>query len=273
MIKIKLQERHQVEQEFHNAVAGQSRKDFYTFGALELADRFWFHLCVTTRFKEKPSWTEIAKSRLSLSGNLSGKVVLDLGCGRGYGAIQFARMGALVYAIDISAAMVKATERLAKECGLSDKVLARQMSAEKLEFPDEMFDLVAGHSILHHTDLSLTRYEVRRVLKPGGRAVFLEPLGHNPLINLFRRLTPQRRTRTECPLLFRDIEFFLEPFTQSTHYEFYLFALAAFALLPLGSRRLFQTVVISLTYLDQFLMRIFSSLRKFAWVVIIELTA
>jgi SAM-dependent methyltransferase len=79
------------------------------------------------------------------------------------------------------------------------------MNAEELAFPDGTFDAVCGTGILHHLNLEQAAAEIRRVLKPGGRAVFIEPLGHNPLINLFRRLTPKARTTDEHPLLMKDL--------------------------------------------------------------------
>jgi ubiquinone/menaquinone biosynthesis C-methylase UbiE len=64
------------------------------------------------------------------------------------------------------------------------------MNAEATTFPDNSFDLICGSSILHHLNLDKACAEIRRILRPDGGAVFIEPLGHNPLINMFRKLTP-----------------------------------------------------------------------------------
>jgi hypothetical protein len=48
-------------------------------------------------------------------------------------------------------------------------------------------------------DLSLACSEIARVLRPGGPAIFVEPLGHNPLINAYRKRTPALRTVDEHP--------------------------------------------------------------------------
>ena len=45
-----------------------------------------------------------------------------------------------------------------------------------MPFPDDSIDVVFGIAILHHLDLDLVSREVRRVLKPGGRAIFQEPV-------------------------------------------------------------------------------------------------
>jgi SAM-dependent methyltransferase len=82
----------------------------------------------------------------------------------------------------------------------------RVMDAQQLEFPDGHFDAVFGTAILHHVDLGRALGEIRRVLKPGGRIVFGEPLDNNPIGWLVRQLTPKARTADERPLRLRDLE-------------------------------------------------------------------
>src|SRR5262249_34657484 len=63
-------------------------------------------------------------------------------------------------------------------------------STHDLPFADESVDLVFGIAILHHLDLDLVAREVRRVLKPGGRAIFQEPVRNSPVIRFVRSLIP-----------------------------------------------------------------------------------
>jgi ubiquinone/menaquinone biosynthesis C-methylase UbiE len=249
-VGLSLTERHQVEREFHDHKSGHERRDFYTLGALDAADHYVRRLL----------------------GDVRGQTVLELGCGTGENTIWLAAGGAEVHATDISAGMVDTTLRRVGGAGLGGRVHAQQMSAEHLAYADASFDLVFGHSVLHHTDLAITRAEVRRVLRPGGRAVFLEPLGHNPLLAAFRALTPGRRTPTERPLSDEDMRFFAEPFASMRHREFYLLALAAFPLWPLGSRVLFQAALAPLTRLDDALLARRPGLGRYAWVTVVELT-
>ncbi len=242
--------RHQIERDYHDRAATQTRRDFYSWGALDVADEFAF----------------------SLIDQPHDRTILDLGCGDGANAVRLAHAGARVVAIDLSGGMVHATRARAITAGLDDRVASQQMNVEQLAFADATFDYVFGHSVLHHTDLHISRSEVFRVLKPGGRAVFLEPLDHNPLLNLFRRLTPWRRTPTEKPLSVAELRFFAEPFATSTHTEFYLLALAAFALVPLGNRVLFQAALRTLCNADRTLFRLVPALRRYAWVTVLELT-
>lgn len=249
IVSAALTTRQQIERTHHDRVASRERRDFYAWGALDIADAY----------------------ACSLIDSPQGKVILDLGCGRGAHTVRFAQSGAHVAAIDLSRGMVTMTQQRAITAGVGDRVAVQQMSAESLGFADATFDYVFGHSVLHHTDLSVTRREVWRVLKPGGRAVFLEPLDHNPLLNLFRRLTPWRRTPTEKPLRLSDLYFFTEPFAHSSHCEFYLLALGAFVFVPLQRRALFQRALRLLNVVDQKVFRQVPALRRYAWVTVLEL--
>lgn len=78
------------------------------------------------------------------------------------------------------------------------------MDANKLDFPDNSFDFVIGGAILHHLDIEQAISEVSRVLKPGGKILFQEPLNINPLYRLYRYFNPQERTPDEHALVVKD---------------------------------------------------------------------
>ena len=67
------------------------------------------------------------------------------------------------------------------------------------------FDVVYGSGILHHLDLEKSLNELNRVLKKEGTIVFAEPLATNPLINIYRKLTPRARSDDEHPFEIKDI--------------------------------------------------------------------
>jgi len=101
-----------------------------------------------------------------------GKKVLEIGCGVGHDLMQFARAGADVSARDLTENAVElATKNLARE-GYSGDI--QQGNAEALDLPDNTFDVVYSHGVLHHTvDTEKSISEVHRVLKPGGEAIIM----------------------------------------------------------------------------------------------------
>ncbi len=140
-------------------------------------------------------------------GDLKGKRVLELGCGSGAYAVLLAHCGALVTATDLSLESVEATRRRAELNGVELETMVAP--AEDLPCPDESFDIAFGTSILHHLEVDRAGPELIRVIKSGGRAFFLEPMGMNPMLRLARsRLPyPHKTPRgADRPLTYVDIE-------------------------------------------------------------------
>ena len=133
--------------------------------------------------------------------------VLDLGCGHGEQSIILLERGARVSGIDISQRYIDdAIQSAKKACYSAEQYDFRIMDAHSLDFPDQEFDVVIGRGILHHLDLVVSLKEIRRVLKIGGRALFQEPLSANPILRMFRILTPYARTKDEKPLTPQDLD-------------------------------------------------------------------
>jgi SAM-dependent methyltransferase len=138
------------------------------------------------------------------------------------------------------------------------------MNCEDLSFDDDSFDFICGGGILHHIDLDKGYSELARTMRPEGRAAFLEPMGHNPLINLYRNRTPEQRTEDEHPLLESDLDLAGEHF-ETVQTEF--FNLLSLAAVPLRGRRGFERANRALDSADQWLFRRMPGLRKHAWMV------
>lgn len=139
--------------------------------------------------------------------DLDGKRVLDLGCGHGERSLMLLERGADVDGIDISSVYIAEAERAARTAGFpEDRYRFVAGDAHHLPYDDTSFDSVVGNGILHHLDLDAALGEVHRVLKPGGRALFCEPLLDNPLLKVFRAVTPHARTDDELPLSAADLE-------------------------------------------------------------------
>ena len=194
--------------------------------------------------------------------------ILDYGCAQGEASLILRRYGAdNVIGIDISdVAVSQAAERAAKE-GVSD-VSFRAMNAEDLQFEDALFDVIFGIGILHHLDQSRSYSEIARVLKPDGVAVFLEPLGHNPLVNLMRYLTPSARTPDEHPMTAEDLRL-LSVYFDNVQMQFMnLTTLFAAPLGGLPGSRLINRLLVAL---DCGIFYLCPWLQRFSWNVVLTL--
>jgi len=127
---------------------------------------------------------ELYAYALGLLGDLEGRDVLDCGCGRGHVSVMLAKRGARVTAFDTAEGELATAEGLARANGVQVKFLREPF--EELSFQDESFDLLFGTFVLHHVDLSRACQQIKRVLKPGGRAVFVENSALNPLLMAMR---------------------------------------------------------------------------------------
>ena len=196
----------------------------------------------------------------------SGTKVLDYGCGEGaYGALHAATRDDLdITAIDLSPVAIEQARGKARDANVAGRIDFRVMNAEQLELPDDAFDFVVGLGVLHHLDLTASLREIRRVLKPDGDAVFVEPLGHNPIINLYRQRTPDQRTSDEHPLLVSDIDLIGRSFRSCSATYFHLFGLLA---LPLAGTGHMTQAVRKLDAFDQVCFRQIPYLRRHAWMV------
>jgi SAM-dependent methyltransferase len=204
----------------------------------------------------------------ALAGLRAGDRVLELGCGLDDTALGLARRGVDVTAIDLSPVAVEQAAARAADEGVSEHLHATVMNAEALEFEPGTFDAVVGTGILHHLDLAVTFRQIGRVLAPTGRAVFIEPLGSNPAINLYRRVTPRMRTPDEHPLIDDDLTLARRYFDAVRVDYFNLLSLLA---VPLRSTRRFPQVVDRLSAADSWLFRRLPATRSLAWTCVLEL--
>lgn len=123
---------------------------------------------------------------------------LEIGAGTGYFSLNLMAEGRIerLTATDIAPGMLAALE--ANAAGLGLEVETVVTDAEELPFPDESFDLVLGHAVLHHIpDLHRAAAEFARVLRPGGTVAFCgEPSANGDQIAAW----PKRAAVTAAPL-------------------------------------------------------------------------
>ena len=101
-----------------------------------------------------------------------GRPVLEVGCGAGVDLARFAKGGAVVTGVDLARVGHRAgAARISssRDCAAT----FASPTAKQLPFPDDSFDLVFAHGVVQYTaDPQRLVDECRRVLKPGGEAIF-----------------------------------------------------------------------------------------------------
>ncbi len=245
------QDRYEREREFHDArFAAPSGRRADRFYAIDRASNAFYF------------------SRLDAAP--ASAAILDYGCGDGaYSAIHAAKGGQRrITAVDLSDIAIEHARANARKEGVDAWIDFQMMNAEALDLPAESFDIVCGTGVLHHLDLDRALPEVGRVLTSNGRAVFVEPMGHNPLINLYRARTPEQRTPDEHPLLLSDFELARRYFAGVEATFFHLTSLLA---IPFRESRRFDGLLSRLEALDRALMRRLPPAQRFAWLVVLEL--
>lgn len=207
-------------------------------------------------------------------GSTAGMRVLDCGCGAGELALAIAKDASLVAGFDLSLESVRLMRAHAERLGVpAPGGLASVM--ERLPFPDATFDAVVGKSILHHVDVGAAMQEIKRVMKPGARAVFIENQLTNPLLRFARTKLTGRfgvarlGTIDEHPLLRQDYNAISRLFgdLRLTYPDFRFFGLFSRNVLRY-KRALWLAKLLGM--LDDFIYRRIPALRRFGYHVIVE---
>lgn len=129
--------------------------------------------------------SEFALLQAELAGQGAARL-LDLGCGAGHVSFHVAPLVKEVVAYDLSQQMLDVVAAAAVDRGLNN-ISTVQGAAERLPFADAEFDFVFSRYSAHHwSDLGQALREVRRVLKPGGVAAFVDVLSPgSPLLDTY----------------------------------------------------------------------------------------
>jgi SAM-dependent methyltransferase len=220
--------------------------------------------------KKYYSVTRASSARLDeiLAEVPAGARALELGCGLTNHAEPLAHRGVDVVAIDLSQVAVREMSDRVHRAGLEARVAVEVMNAEELAFDSRSFDLVVGTGILHHLDLERALPEVARVLRPGGVAGFIEPLGTNPLINLYRAATPAMRTPEEHPLVRSDFDAAARWFGGVDVEYFHALSLAA---VPLRGTSAFEAALSRFETFDRRMFERWPASTRLAWSCVLAL--
>jgi SAM-dependent methyltransferase len=199
-----------------------------------------------------------------LEKNSENSEILDYGCGIGSSIEKVVKFNPKkITGIDISEVSIQKAISKAKNQGLN--VEYKVDNCEKTNFKDNEFDIVYGTGILHHLQIEKCLDEIFRLLKPKGSLVFIEPLGTNPFINIYRKFTPNSRSKDERPLVDKDFDYINNKFSE-TNIKYYGFLTLIF--FPFYKSPNHSKIFKLFTELDQYLFKL-KFFRLFAWSVLI----
>lgn len=187
------------------------------------------------------------------------KNLLELASSTGLWSSYFQELGIEVCAIDLS---FEASNLCLKR---NEKVQVLVGDVQNLPISLGHFDCAIGAGIVHHIDLDSLLDQINSCNIQ--QAVFIEPLVHNPLIQLYRFMTPNSRTKGEQPLSISQIDKIQKIFPQST---FRYFGLLTLLLTPFAKYSNMGGIVELFQQLDEFIFIKVPILRKYAWIVVMN---
>ena len=178
---------------------------------------------------------------------IKNKIALDYGCGNGAHAEFLAEHATEVIGIDLSENSLRYTSFKLQTSSFKNKVKFLKMDCEKMDFPDNSFDIVFDGGTFSSLDITKALTEIKRVLKPDGILVGIETFSHNPITNLKRKINVKMGKRTEWAAAHifskKDIELMRRYFPKTEIYYFHIVSWAAFPFLNLPGGKIFLKIL------------------------------
>jgi ubiquinone/menaquinone biosynthesis C-methylase UbiE len=205
---------------------------------------------------------------------VAGRTVLEIGAGISVNAICLLREGARVVATDIAGERLRALRGIVRAgaAPAQARLLVVRCAAEALPFRSDSVDSVYCRGVLVHTRLSHALDEIRRIARPGGWSVFIEPLAHNPFVRVYRATLAPKAWRTIAHYFTRrEIAEVRSRFACCEDAPFHFIAFLAYVwqyAVPVVP--LFRASVAVLGWVDRMLFRIVPAARRLAWFVVIH---
>jgi ubiquinone/menaquinone biosynthesis C-methylase UbiE len=254
-----MEKRKILEREFHNKRLQLKNQDAGQYKVITANKKFY---SITYRSRDYMTKWIIDHSR--------DKVVLDYCCGTGENSFVAAKYCQKLIGIDISDESISHCKEKAERMDLAEKTSFCVMDAENTEFENNSFDVIICSGVLHHLDINKAYAELSRILKTGGKIICVEPLKHNPIFQLYRRNTPQMRTKWETEHILRisDVNVARRYFNTV---EYKYFNLSVLAAVPLRNTRLFKPTLKILQMVDDILLKI-PFVQLLAWQVFVFLS-
>ncbi|MCL2127021.1 MAG: class I SAM-dependent methyltransferase [Treponema sp.] len=218
-------------------------------------------------FSDKKGTTAYRNEIIEKYSNPNNTILLDYGCGDGvYLLACFSKIKSGI-GIDISQKEIEIAENKLLSNNIGN-IKFFVMDAMNTEFADKTFDIIHGNAILHHLFLEKSIIEIKRILKDNGVCVFIEPLSTNPIIELYRKLTPKLRTPDEQPFRKKELKIIKKHF-QNTEIKYFAF----FTLLGVlfRKRKNFNKILDILYKFDEIVLSNKSPFKYLAWVCVLEI--
>ncbi len=222
---------------------------------------------------EHDYWTFQVEARewaYSVMGDLKGRRILEIGPGLGQDTIALAEHGADLTVIDISRPGLAVARQAVERAGLLDRCHFEQRDAQASGFPDSYFDGIFARGVTMHVDLLPFLQEMSRVLRPGGRAVFIDPLKYHPIINLYRLSVSSCKDSEPVYRNIREMKQGARYFSAFDHRVFYLNSVLA--LVFRGRPAIYERLTKPLQRIDRLTLAALPFLRPFAWTAVVVYT-
>jgi SAM-dependent methyltransferase len=202
----------------------------------------------------------------SLLGPVSGRTILDYGCGAGEDLVHLAARGADVIGLDISPELIELARKRAEAYNVKAHFIVG--SGYETGLPTASVDVVFAIAIFHHLDLAAATEELDRILKPSGVMIVQEPVRDSKLISWLLRVVPYQRDEIspfERPLTRAQLDQISEGFKCESIRRFRLPFVSV-------ARRISSRLARFAYPVDAWLLRTFPSLGHFATVEVRKLT-
>lgn len=235
-------------------------------------DKYWAEYNI--KEQEKSNLRKYQQEALSYAfqslkdhfGSLKNKKVLEIGPGKGYNLLQFAKLGAYVTAIDISKNSLNLSKELLARHNLSSKVKFIQMDAHNLQFKKNEFDIVFLQTTLMHLDPLKVANQCKKVLKNNGIFLFIEPSAHNLLIKSYRSFFSKFKETKPDYLTYEQAIKISKLFKSWEIKGFYLFSF--FCLIFDENSFLYNLSSSILKRTEEILLMAFPALKKKTWLYV-----
>ena len=112
--------------------------------------------------------------------------ILDYCCGTGIYSVYPSLNGHNVYGMDFSSKSIEIAKKKSEYYNLKENTFFSVMDAEDLKYNDDTFDIILVYGSLSYLSLDTSYKELNRVLKPGGKLIVIDSLGHNLFFRINR---------------------------------------------------------------------------------------